>query len=522
MSHEMRPLEASFAAELRAVRPGLLPGFAEALPGARAAVLARLWRALLFEPGLAAAVPPAARERLRGPRPLPYDVGAPKDELSLRLGDREYTHPAELLHDLGVPGSRGLVAELDHSVASLALSRADAVGRPGDTLVDREQSVVDGHPYHPCCRSRPGFSVADQLAYAPEHRQRVPLGLVAVPSARCLLVGDWPRQLRDGDLVLLPAHPWQLREVLPRLGFAATGDTLAASPLMSVRTLAPVDGGPHLKTSLSLRMTSAVRDISGESVANSAPLSALLERVCAELGGALRISRNLASAAALTDGAPSPDLAVLVRESPEAYADPGERVVPLAALAEHPPPLADPVPWLRALAALAWTPLLRLLALGVAMEAHGQNLLVVLDPLDRPLRLVYRDLADVRVSRERLAAHGVRADDLGGHVLDDDPVVLRRKLFGSLLGGTLSALVSALGRGDRQLERLLWGAVAAEAGSAARAELPAADRRALLREPLPVKALTQMRLAGQRPGDQWTLLPNPLADGAPDGPGAAP
>jgi len=514
MSQEMRPLEASFAAELRAVRPGLSAGFAEALPGARAAVLARLWRALLFEPGLAATVPPAVRARLRGPTPRAYDVGAPKDELSLYLGEHEYTHPAALLDGLGVPGSAGLVAELDHSVASLALSRANAVGRHGDTLVEQEQSVVDGHPYHPCCRSRPGFTVADQLAYAPEHRQPVPLGLVAIRSVDCVRAGDWPEQLRDGDRMLLPAHPWQLREILTGLGFTATGDTLPAAPLMSVRTLAPLDGGPHLKTSLSLRMTSAVRDISGESVVNSAPLSALLEQLCAGLGGALLISRNLAAAAALTSAGPSRELAVLIRESPETHAGPGERVAPLAALAEHPPGLGDPVRWLRALAELCWTPLLRLLARGVALEAHGQNLLVVLDHGNRPLRLVYRDLADVRVSRARLAAHGVRPSTLGGHVLDDDPVTLRRKLFGSVLGGTFSALVSALGGGDRHREHLLWAAVAAEARSAARAELGAADRTALLREPLPVKALTQMRLAGQPPTDQWAPLPNPLRESA--------
>ena len=518
----MRPLEASFAAELRAVRPDLLPAFAESLPGARAAVLARLWRALLFEPGLAAAVPRGAAAGLRGPALQAHDAGVPKDGLSLYLGDREYTHPAALLADLRMPGSSGLLAELDHSVASLALSRADAAARDGNSLVAYEQSVVDGHPYHPCCRSRPGFGVADQLAYAPEHRQPVPLGLVAVRSADCLLVGAWPDRLRDGDRVLLPAHPWQLREVLPRLGFAATGDTLPAAPLMSVRTLAPLDGGPHLKTSLSLRMTSAVRDISGESVVNSAPLSALLERLCAELGGALRITRNLAAAAALTSGAPSRELAVLVRESPEELAGPGEQVAPLAALAEHPPGLAaaDPVRWLGELAALAWTPLLRLLARGVAMEAHGQNLLVVLDGRGRPLRLVYRDLADVRVSRERLAAHGVRPSDLGGHVLDDDPAVLRRKLFGSLVGGTFSALVSALGGGDRPQEQQLWAAVAAQARSAAQAELGPEDRRALLRDPLPVKALTRMRLAGQPATDQWTLLPNPLCPDSRPTPGA--
>jgi siderophore synthetase component len=519
MSHPMRPQESAFAAELQAVRPDLAEAYADALPGARAAVLARLWRALLFEPELAAAVPEPLRGRLRGPRMHAYDVGADRAGGSVQLAGRTVAHPAELLSALAVPGSSALVGELDHSVASLALSRADATpaagaGEPDDSLVGYEQSVVDGHPYHPCCRSRPGFTVADQLAYAPEHRQQVPLGLVALPSPDCLAVGDWPKQLRDGERLLLPAHPWQLRAVLPGLGFAATGESLPAHPLMAVRTLAPLDGGPHLKTSLSLRMTSSVRDISGESVVNSAPLSALLEEVCARLGGDLLITRNLAAAAALLPGgAPSRDLAVLVRESPEVHAGPGERAVPLAALAGQARQPVDPAGWLRAFAALAWPPLLRLLSWGVALEAHGQNLLVVLDRQDRPLRLVYRDLADVRVSRRRLEAHGIRPAALavlGGHVLEDDTVALRRKLFGSLLGGTFSALVSALGRGDREREAALWAAVAAEAGSAAEEVLSVEDRRALLREPLPVKALTLMRLSGRPPGDQWTLLPNPL------------
>ena len=513
----MRPLEASFVDNLTAVRPDLVPGFTAALPGARAAVMARLWRSLLFERQLAARV----AGRVHGPELRAYDVGTPKGELALYLDGREYTHPAALLIALGLTGSGPLAAELDHSVASLALSRAgaalrtDAAPAPDESLVAREQSVVDGHPYHPCCRSRPGFSVADQLAYAPEHRQQVPLGLVAVPAAECVTVGDWPKWLREEDgRVLLPAHPWQLREILPRLGFTATGATVAAHPLMSVRTLAPVDGGPHLKTSLSLRMTSAVRDISGESILNSAPLSALLEELCGRLDGALRVTRNLAAAAATTaGGAPAPELAVLVRESPELYAGRGERVVPLAALAEHPlPELADPLGWLRELAALAWPPLLQLLAWGVALEAHGQNLLVVLDREHRPRRLVYRDLADVRVSRTRLAACGVRPSALGGHVLDDDPVALRRKLFGSVLGSSFSTLVSAFGRGEREYEDRLWAVVAAEADTAAEV-LSDEDRRALLREPLPAKSLALMRFDPRIPGDQWTSLPNPLAIG---------
>ncbi|WP_370466775.1 IucA/IucC family C-terminal-domain containing protein [Streptacidiphilus sp. PB12-B1b] len=141
----------------------------------------------------------------------------------------------------------------------------------------------------------------------------------------------------------------------------------------------------------------------------------------------------------------------------------------------------------------------------------------MLDRRRRPLRLVYRDLADVRVSRRRLDAQGIRPAALavlGGHVLEDDPVALRRKLFGSLLGGTFSALVSALGRGDRDREALLWAAVTDEAEVAAKEVLSAEDGQALLWEALPAKALTAMRLSGRPPGDEWTQLPNPLMGGA--------
>jgi siderophore synthetase component len=281
---------------------------------------------------------------------------------------------------------------------------------------------------------------------------------------------------------------------------------LPAHPLLSVRTLAPTDGGAHIKMALSLRMTSSVRDISGGSVVDSARLSALLEEVTGRLDGRLTISRNLAAAGVLVDGALSPALAVMLRESPELQARPGERVVPVAALTV---PAHRPVAWLRSLARLLWPPLLRLLSWGVALEAHGQNLLVVLDPEGRPLRLVYRDLADIRLSPLRLAGIGVSTAGLGSRILDDDPVTLRRKLYGSVVGGSLSTLVAAFGGGDRRVEAALWSAVAEEAERAADVLSPG-DRRALLERPLQVKALCRMRLAGGPAGDQWTSLPNPL------------
>ncbi|MFE7512791.1 IucA/IucC family protein [Streptomyces sp. NPDC057540] len=555
--------EDGIADRLADVAPRLLAAYRRELPPARAAVLGRLWRALLHEPlpGVTARDPDGGRvdladgRVLSGPPRLPHDLVVPGEEMTVRLDGRVHDRPAALLAALGLPGATALVTELDHSVASLALSRAGAAdtegggragteagagagadGAPGDPLASVEQGIVDGHPYHPCCRSRPGLSVAEQLAYAPEHRPVVRLDLVAVPAATCRVAGQWPARLRDGDRLLLPVHPWQSEHVLPGLGHLpyVTG-AIPARPLMSVRTLAPLDGGPHLKTALTTRMTSAIRDISPGGVENSAPLSALLAHVVADLAGTFRITRNLAGASALVRGGPSADLAVLLRESPAAAAGlrAGETIVPVAALAARPagdgPPLIRTLlasagapdagaDWLAAFAALAVPPLLRLLARGVAPAAHGQNLLVVLDAHARPRRLVYRDLADVRLSPDRLARHGYDAAPVGGRVIDDDPAVLRTLLFGHLFGTTFGTLVSALADRDRTAGARLWAAVAAAAHRAYDG-LPAtpenrADRAVLFAPELRIKALTLMRLRGAD-HDAWIPVANPLAGTSP-------
>ncbi|MET8131375.1 IucA/IucC family protein [Streptomyces sp. NPDC005251] len=494
--------EAAFAGELSVVRPDLSAPYAEALPGARAAVLTRLWRALAYEP-----LPWIARRdtdrdgltvrltdgrRLHGPHPDPYATSAYVTEV--RLGERAYDRPELLVEALDVPHGRAFAAELGDSVASLALSRADRASDdvPGTSEASWvwEQRIVDGHPYHPNCRARPGFSVAEQLAYGPEHRPSVDLGLVAVDDT--LVTGEWPKWLRDGERVLIPVHPWQSAHVLD----APVQEGFAARPLMSLRTLAVPDG-PHVKTALSARLTSSVRDISVYSVETADTVSAFMEKMTARLDVPLHITRTLGAATA-----GFPDLAAVVRESPDGYAGTGERCVPVAALPLT--ALPEKASWLAEFTRLVLTVGLRLLELGVALEAHGQNLLVVLDRVGSPVRLVYRDLADIRVSPARLARHGIPVPRLSGRIVTDDETALRRKLFGSLVGGALGATAGST-------------AVLREALETVAPDLPrTADLPALLGEPLPTKALTLMRLSPETPGDLWTRLPQPLV-----GPGSS-
>lgn len=495
--HRPPTAEAEIADELASVRPGLVDGYTGGLPGARAAVLTRLWRGLAHEPlpwvarrepaGDGLTLRLADGRRLHGPRADPYATGA--YVTAVRLDGAGYDDPARLMTDLAVPHSSVFAVELGHSVASLALSRAGRRIHPRewpDRDWEWEQRVTDGHPFHPGCRSRPGFSVAEQLGYGPEHGPVVKLGLVPVPAGECLVTGVWPEWLREGGRVLVPVHPWQAAHVLKRTGEG----WLAAHPLMALRTLALPDG-PHVKTSLSARLTSSVRDISLGSVAASAVLSDFGESVAARTDGLLHITRTLGAVAA-----GSPDLAAVLRESPGVYAADGERVVPVAALATTGLPRSPA--WLGRFTALALTVALRLLELGVALEAHGQNLLVVLSPDGEPLRLVYRDLADLRVGPARLARHGIPLPDLPARMVTDDERTLRRKLFGSLVAGALAGTAGSA--------PVLRAALESAVGDLPRTP----DLAALTGEPLPAKALTLMRLSPRTAGDQWARLPNPL------------
>ncbi|MGW4565825.1 IucA/IucC family protein [Streptomyces sp. NPDC004561] len=517
--------------ELRFTRPDLVEPFTTALPGARATVLSRLWGAFVREPlpGLAghrresdAMVVELRRGgALSAPQSCAQPFAEVPDDFAVSGPEGPIGGPAELLAQLGLrtPAAQRLAAELDNSVVNLALARAANAGR-GVALndsVDAEQAVVDGHPQHPCCRTRTGMSIADVLKYAPEHRPVVHLALIRVPADRWQGAGVWPRRLRDGDTILVPVHPWQRDHVLvhhPDL--PVVEETIPARPLLSLRTLAPLGVLPrcHIKTALDVQVTNYRRTISPAEVADGTPLSELVSAAVHKsgYGGSLRVLRELGSGAVRVDRQPSASLAAMVRESTECYLDAGEIAVPLTAVHATGATVisGDPVRWLADFAGLVLPPALTLLSMGVALEAHGQNTLVVLRS-GRPVRVLYRDLDGVRVSPRRLARCGFTLPPLLGTRAGDDVDALHTKLFGGLVSGVFSELVDVLSREHEADPRALWGAVA-EVGRRVYAGLPnQEDAAAFFGDTMPLKATVAMRLA-ENPGKaQWTSIPNPLA-----------
>jgi siderophore synthetase component len=279
---------------------------------------------------------------------------------------------------------------------------------------------------------------------------------------------------------------------------------------MSLRTL-DLGHGWHVKTAVDVQMTSAVRTISPAAVRNGPAVSALLARLGRRAG--IGIMREVAAGAVLVDGQPCRSLAMVRRRAP--VPAPGSALLPLAVLAAPSPAtgapiLTEAVTWgyrgrpLRFaadLVRLLLPPLLRLLDLGVALEAHGQNTLVLLRG-GRPRRLWYRDLGGVRLSPRRL---GPDLPTLHGDLASDDPEVLRTKLFAALavvLGELAATLTGAYGVAPGEFWRLVADVVTG-------VDVP--DAAALFGPTLPVKATTAMRLAADPIEDLWATVPNPLA-----------
>jgi hypothetical protein len=531
-------------AGLAALRPDLLTGYDAELPGARAAVLARLIGALDREPlpGLAARGPGLVRladgTTVHNPAGAAALFAHGTPGLSVHVGpSADRPGPATAVDDpasgsakgpakgpagrqaddltgesANGPGSRrgagrgpaggpasGAVAgraerlatEVDNSVANMALARADrATTDPGGDLGRLEQLPTDGHPVHPCCRTRGGMTVADVLAYAPEHHPVIRLRRLRVPPDRWY--GTAPP--------VLYAHPWQadrLRDRYPWL--ADDGETGPARPLMSLRTVAPLDGGPHVKTAVDVQMTSAVRTVSPAAVRNGPVLSRLFRQVAAGLP--IDILAETDAGAVVVDGRPGRHLAFVRREAPRL--GPGETAVPMAVLPGRLAGVHDAYGFLVLLAEKLFAPLLELLRRGLALEAHGQNTLVVLRD-GRPARVLYRDLGGVRVSARRLTASGFEAPALDGDLASDDPRELRTKLTASAISTVAAELIDAFERAGRAAPGRLWTVVAEALGHTA-------DGRLIRREPLPIKATTAMRLAADPLDDRWAYLDNPMA-----------
>ncbi|SHN25571.1 IucA/IucC family protein [Actinacidiphila paucisporea] len=348
-----------------------------------------------------------------------------------------------------------LVARVADSVRRTAVFVTERRSRPNPAdaelpFLDSEQALVLGHPMHPAPKSREGLSDGENAAYSPETCGSFPLHWLAVDEALLATDSAWTergRPIRAVDLVssfagpgparpdgtaLLPLHPWQARDIGHRPGVRALFDAgllhdlgphgEAWHPTSSVRTVYRHDAPAMLKLSLGVRITNSRRENLRKELLRGTEVHRLLRSGLAAQWRAAHpgfdIVRDPAWLAVDTaDGEPVAGLDVVLRHNPFG---PGDQAHCVAGLASPRPWPADgaahvlrsrlavlvarlagrtgrPGPavatewFLRYLDAVV-RPLLWLDGeAGIALEAHQQNTLVLLDADGWPCGGRYRD-----------------------------------------------------------------------------------------------------------------------------------
>ncbi|MFJ6796994.1 IucA/IucC family protein [Streptomyces sp. NPDC091268] len=360
--------------------------------------------------------------------------------------------PAEASGPGGSGGSDlvGRVADSVHRTAEFIADRRRRPAAPAPVALDRflsaEQSLLLGHPLHPTPKSREELSSAEVRRYSPELHGSFPLHWMAVAPSVLATDSAWTERGRPipaarllgrlapglplpADTTPLPLHPWQARDLLQRPAVAALRDAGLLHdlgpygepwyPTSSIRTVHRPGAPAMLKLSLGLRITNSRRENLRKELHRGIEVHRLLRTGLAEQWQASHpgfdIVRDPAWLAVDSpDGSPIPGLDVLLRHNPFRS---GDDALCIAALtAPRPWPgratmrsrLAETVSRLaastgRTVAAVSaeWflryldhvvLPVLAFDALaGIALEAHQQNTLVLLDPAGWPVGGRYRD-----------------------------------------------------------------------------------------------------------------------------------
>jgi siderophore synthetase component len=378
---------------------------------------------------------------------LPALEGASRDA----PGTDAVTVAALLGREAGQSEGADLVGRVADSVRRTADFITDRRARPApdpeaDLFLTAEQSLLLGHPLHPTPKSREGLSEAEARLYSPELRGSFPLHWMAVDRSVLATGSAWTEQGRTlpaeqltarlcGDLQLpehsvpLPLHPWQARELKHRPAVVALLDAGLLHdlgphgdpwhPTSSVRTVHRPGAPAMLKLSLGVRITNSRRENLRKELHRGVEVHRLLRTGLAEQWQAAHpgfdIVRDPAWLAVdTTEGEPVPGLDVVVRHNPFGLGDDAVCIAGLTAPRPWPgrpgmhSRLADVVARLaartgRPTGAVAAEWFLRYLdhvvrpvlwldaAAGIALEAHQQNTLVILDPDGWPVGGRYRD-----------------------------------------------------------------------------------------------------------------------------------
>ncbi len=323
-----------------------------------------------------------------------------------------------------------------------------------------ETYLMAGHPYHPCYKSRVGFSLQDNLKYGVEYAQPIHLVWLAVHAALCsenascsIDAEQFLQQqlsaaeieafhqiltaqgLNAAEYIWLPVHPWQWENTLVHTFFEeiatqkmvylgrGTDGYIAQQSLRTLTNLQHPEK-PYIKLSMSLTNTSSSRILAAHAAMNGPLITDWLQSLIdqSELARSLdfAILREVHATAVDFTKLPASHarqaygtIGSLWRESIHHYLKPGEDAIPLNGIShvqKDDQLLIQPwlethgtEAWLEQLLSVVIQPILFLLhAEGIGSESHGQNIILV-HQNGWPTRIILKDFHDgVRFHPEHL------------------------------------------------------------------------------------------------------------------------
>ena len=361
---------------------------------------------------------------------------------------------ASLSREIAADGDTGLIAHLRHTrpVHQAAM------------MLDQWGSL-EGHPFYPTWKSKPGLSAQEVEALSPEFGARVNLRIAALRQDWAYVemmphVGSyngwfrqnypelwdaWVKALTEkgrtpSDWLPLPIHAWHLdhfvrREFADEIASGALvvdGPDIATIPSMSFRTMLPdlEEARPFVKLPVAIWMTSEMRTLQAKSIHMGPRLSTLMSDILAAdeaIGGELEFFREELGAILhhpeTGDEHPGRFLSVVYREAGGIERKDGLMPVTVAALLAASPVDGRPLiceliarigndrpsaaEFFRNYAEIVLRPTIAMYLLyGIAFEAHQQNSTVLFDPSGRPQRLLIRDFGDGRSFAPLFEARG--------------------------------------------------------------------------------------------------------------------
>lgn len=362
------------------------------------------------------------------------------------------------------------VQSSEQNIDRIFRARAEDLNRSAGSFIENEQMLFVGHTFHPTPKSRDEFTLEDFQTYSPEMEASFPLtwalvqeDLIFEKTSSTFKDRSWLRTIFENEgfhvepgYLPYPLHPWQATLILELQDIRAYVESgklkvLAPSdinwrPTSSLRTLYSETASYMLKFSMNVKLTNSIRHL----LVHELDRGLQVDEVFAHVEGK-KFSTSYPWFSVIHEpvylgikdrtGNPIKETLILGRHNPFRK---NERAIVLATLTQdhyefhgnilhkiilgyaHKEELGlkdASHSWFKKFLRVAIEPLIMAQAnYGILLGSHQQNMIVLLDDRDRPLRSYFRDCNGTGYSKlgKTLFGEIELIEESNGNILDEE------------------------------------------------------------------------------------------------------